>query len=274
MPPSAHLSTLLRALQQPTSYQDTPRLLSSSAYLLTLLSNPLNTSLLTSQLLHAPALWAAQPDLRFCVRWLGLFQSVALELTRRDDVDNGGRKEKERLDVFTPTELWEQERQQTHTRLGRDEWVEAVMRGVAGVGRGEAWKQALVLGGLLMGFMRDGEEGLSRVARRKLGVALVESINVAALEVQGVEDVGGHAVALVLCYVFELLQEGERGMLVWDVSGKCGIGCELMLIMSRDSCLSSLNLHSLRAKGIEVDTSLLISITMSFKYPAASLAGR
>jgi len=98
------------------------------------------------------------------------------------------------------------------------------MRGVAGVGRGEAWKQALVLGGLLIGFVRGGLEGLSRSARRKLNVALVESLNVATQEVQGLEDVGGHAIALVLCYVFEFLQEGERQALMWDVSGMCGSG--------------------------------------------------
>jgi len=263
MPPSANLESLLRSLQVYSPNTDTTRLLSSSAYLLTLLSNPLNTSLLISQLLHAPALWTNQPDLRFCVRFIGCFQSAALELTRRDGLDDytrAGRNEKERLDVFTPTELWEQQRQQTQTRLGRDEWVTAVMKGAAGVGRGEAWKQTLVLGGLLLGFMRAGEEGLSRGVRRKLGAALVESVNVAARGVQGLEDVGGHAVALVLGYTFELLREGERRALLWDVSGMCGYENVLKLIGSRYFCLSSLILRSLRMKDIEVGISLLLSI--------------
>uniref|UniRef100_A0A2D3UM73 Related to peroxisomal membrane protein Pex17 n=1 Tax=Ramularia collo-cygni TaxID=112498 RepID=A0A2D3UM73_9PEZI len=55
MPGDRMLGTLLRALQTYTQQEDTPRLFGTASSLLTTLNNPLNVTLLTTQLLSAPA---------------------------------------------------------------------------------------------------------------------------------------------------------------------------------------------------------------------------
>lgn len=225
-PPGAYLTTLLRSLHATTPIQDTPRLLSSSAYLLTLLSNPLNISLLTSQLLLAPAVWSDSTDLRFCLRVINLFRSAAVEVIAHNE--QLATKDKEDGSIFAAKNMPKQDHEADHTRLSIEEWAEAVIKGASGMGTAPAWKQALVLTGLLIGLQGNGKSSLSRRTRRQLVAELVGRLNTAAQETTGHDDIGAQAIGLMLNYTWALLEEEEKIGLNWDVS-KCdhiyGIAC-------------------------------------------------
>jgi hypothetical protein len=210
MPPSAHLETLLRSLQIYSPNQATPRLLSSAAYLLTILSNPLNISLLTSQVLHAPALWTGQEDLRYCLRVMGTFQAAAAELVSRD---NAAIQSSNGKDVASPPSTLQ------HSTLDIHEWLAAIAKGSAGNGTTTPWKQLLVLGGLLIGFEGNRKSVLTRRDRRTLVAGLVAQLNAAATVVGAVKDLtSASVVSVLLNYTFGLLEDSEKMTLDWNVS--------------------------------------------------------
>lgn len=146
---------------------------------------------------------------------MGVFQSAAVELKRRDererDVMKGIREEKSNVEA-----------ERTYTRLSLDDWIAAVVQGAnrkaAGAERGAAWREALVLGGLLLAFRSTDGEVLCRRSRKLIVGVLVEKVNAAAQEVAGPDDLGGHALSLLLNYTFGLLEEREKAAFDWDVS--------------------------------------------------------
>lgn len=76
------LDNVLRSLLQPGAANpnsaDGSRIYASAATVLATLTNPLNVSLLSTQILTAPAIWENPDGLRASLRTFGVFQSATL----------------------------------------------------------------------------------------------------------------------------------------------------------------------------------------------------
>ncbi|KAK1061143.1 hypothetical protein LTR74_011264 [Friedmanniomyces endolithicus] len=202
MPSDRLLGTLLRSLQSYTEQQDTPRLLGTAASLLTTLNNPLNVTLLTSQLLSAPAIWAHPDGLRTCVRCLGAFHSAAQALLRHED----SLREQSSVNDFAKLQL--------EPTLPKDDWIRAVVNGADE--DSPRWRHLLVLGGLLQGFGPARDQSLSRSMRSTLESGLVTATNVALKETLPDDELGQQALTVVLNYCFPDLSDHERARLDYD----------------------------------------------------------
>jgi hypothetical protein len=203
MPADRLLGTLIRSLQTYTDQQDTPRLLGTAASLLDSLHNPLNITLLTSQLLTAPALWH-RPDggLQACLRLMGVFHSAAQALIKRED--------EEARDAAA---AWYQRPTQG---LPRDAWVRAVAKGADD--RSPRWKHSIVYAGLLLGFGPAEEERLAYGTRGMLEQELIKSVNMGLDEVRlGEPDLAGQCISLVLNHAFPLVPDVERASVNYDM---------------------------------------------------------
>src|ERR1700761_3846183 len=177
MPADRLLGTLIRSLQTYTDQQDTPRLLGTAASLLDSLQNPLNISLLTSQLLTAPALWHRPEGLQTCLRLMGVFHSAAVTLLRREDQDA----------LDSRAQLY-----QTPQRgMEKEAWVRAVIKGADQ--RSASWKHTIVASGLLLGFGAPEEERLGWGLRHSIEQTLVQSVNTSLGQIRhGEDELAGH----------------------------------------------------------------------------------
>ncbi|KAK4897024.1 hypothetical protein LTR27_005271 [Elasticomyces elasticus] len=202
MPADRLLGTLLRALQSHAEQQDTPRLLGTAASLLTTLNNPLNVTLLTSQLLSAPAIWAHSEGLRTCMRCLSAFHSAAQALVRHDDA----LREKWADHDFAQLQL--------ERTLPKDDWIRAVVSGADE--HSPRWRHLLTLGGLLLGFGPAEEGALSRSMRSTLESGLVTAINLALQETPAHDELGQQVITVVLNHCFPHLPDHERLQLDYD----------------------------------------------------------
>lgn len=203
MPADRLLGTLIRSLQTYTDQQDTPRLLGTAASLLDSLHNPLNITLLTSQLLTAPALWH-RPDggLQACLRLISVFHSAAHALVRREDEE-----------AQHAANAWYQTPKQG---IPRDVWMRAVAKGADD--RSPRWKHGIVYAGLLIGFGPAEDERLSVSTRSLLEQELVKSINLGLAETRmGEKDLAGQCISLVLNHTFPLLPDVERALIDYDL---------------------------------------------------------
>jgi hypothetical protein len=172
--------------------------------LLTTLHNPLNVTLLTAQLLVAPAIWEHPEGLRTCLRVMGVFHSATLAIVKREnDEANGVAKP---YTTFPP---------QVEEGVPRDAWVRAVIKGADE--RSTRWKHVMVLAGLLIGFGPVEEEMLSHSLRTTLEHALVSATNLALDEVLHGDELGSQCVALALNHSFPLLSNYERAQLDYNV---------------------------------------------------------
>ncbi|KZF21586.1 putative peroxisomal membrane protein Pex17 [Xylona heveae TC161] len=187
------LGTLLRSIQTPSSQQDTPRLLSTAASLLTSLSNPLNLSLLTGRLLTSPAFWEHPDGLRTCLGILGVFHSASRVILNHEHTQQGYHL----------------------TTLNKEEWVKAVARGADE--KSPRWKHTLVLGGLLLGFESHERQGLPAALRRLLEGAIVKASNLALVQAAEEEQLGTHCIGWVLNHTFDLLPEVEKAAIDYDL---------------------------------------------------------
>ena len=95
MPADRLLNQLLALYQTVHDDAQTDRIFGTTLSLLTELSNPLNLSLLTSQFLHAPAIWhqshAPDPLRSICLRVLGVYNTAAIHV-RRNELENEDRE--------------------------------------------------------------------------------------------------------------------------------------------------------------------------------------
>ena len=162
----------------------------SATTLLTLLSNPLNITLLTAQLLSAPAIWHNLNDVRTTIQILSAFNSASVRL----------RSEKSsRLAQEDPAAL---------TELTAEQWVTAVIKGADE--RFPRWRHVLVFGGLLLGFSKQGEYAVSDQLRRVLETATVTATNLALQQGEALDNLAAKCIAVVLSHVFELLNDSQR----------------------------------------------------------------
>ncbi|KAF2836687.1 hypothetical protein M501DRAFT_979132 [Patellaria atrata CBS 101060] len=204
MPADRLLSTLLRSLQTYTDQQDTPsRLLSTAATLLTTLTNPLNTTLLTRQLLTAPALWERPDGLRLCLRFTGVFHSAAVIIANHHLAVHENRAEPPKLGYAS-----------IGGGLSLEEWVRAVVKSADD--NSSRWKHLMVLGGLLIGFESQEHSMLSNSLRSTLNKALIQATNLALEESRGGEELGAQCITLVLNHSFQYISDSERARLNYD----------------------------------------------------------
>ncbi|MCJ1398304.1 hypothetical protein MMC11_001501 [Xylographa trunciseda] len=191
------LATLLRALQSPSSEQDAARLLGSATALLTLLSNPLNITLLTSQLLTAPAIWYGTDGVSAESRILAVFSAASSEKIHQ-----------EKTPQF-PGAI------QAREELGKEPWLKAVVRGADE--KSPRWKHMLVIGGLLLGFESHDGNGLPVTLRRTLENAMIKATNLALQEVKNVGDPSCASISIALGYVFDILNASAKNQIQHDL---------------------------------------------------------
>ena len=166
------------------------RLLASAASLLTLLSNPLNVTLLTSHILSAPAIWCNPDALRSPLRVLSVFNVASIQKLENETP----------LTVVVPYPARE--------GLAKEEWVKAVVKGADE--RSPRWKHLLLLGGLLLGFESQDRHGLSPSLRRTIEGATVKAGNLALQSIKEGNQMSATSIAVVLSNVFDILGNHER----------------------------------------------------------------
>lgn len=200
MPSDRLLTTVLGAFQQRPDPEQTNRILSSTTSLLTTLSNPLNVTLLTSQLLTAPAIWNQVDGLATSIRIISIFNTAAITV-RKHQVEGHDKP----YDAYQP-------------RLGGgikcDDWAKAVIKGADD--RSSRWKHVLVIGGVLVGMEGQGREGLSRGLKATVEGAMVTATNL-ALEISANSGIlGVESVVLGLTHAFPLLSDIVTSNLNYD----------------------------------------------------------
>ncbi|CAF9933932.1 MAG: hypothetical protein ALECFALPRED_005795 [Alectoria fallacina] len=191
------LATLLRAIQSGSDEQDVSRLFGSATTLLTLLSNPLNVTLLASQLLSAPSIWQRPDGLRTTIRILSIFNSAAIRLGQPEESPEG-------KPPFAAQ--WS---------LRREKWAMAVVKGADD--RSPRWRHLCILTGLLIGFEGRGKQSVSVSLRRKLENATVKAVNLALHEGEAGNELAGNSIAMMLSNVFDLLSDSEKMKLNSDL---------------------------------------------------------
>jgi len=161
-----------------------------------MLGNPLNLTLLSSQLLTAPSLWSHPVDLQACRKILSVFNTAAIAVLQNDTTDESripyGRNRK----------------------IECEAWVKAVAEGADD--KSPRWRHTLLLGGILMGFEGQNRHGLPRHIRIKLESALATAAQLALQELGPETGIDGQCIIMVLNYTFELLSDFERGRLDYD----------------------------------------------------------
>lgn len=200
MPADRLLTTVLGAFQRAPDPDQTSRILSSTTSLLTTLTNPLNVTLLTSQLLTASAVWNQVDGLTISLRILSVFNTAAITV-RKHQLEGHDKPH----DAYQP-------RQGGGIRC--DDWARAVIKGADD--RSSRWQHVLVIGGVLLGMEGQDRRGLSRGLRSTLEGAMVTAANL-ALEISANSGIlGVESVVLALNHAFPLLSDGVRSGLNYD----------------------------------------------------------
>ncbi|KAF4270304.1 hypothetical protein CNMCM8812_005927 [Aspergillus fumigatus] len=190
------LGALLRSLQSTSELRDAINLLPTATSLLTLLGNPLNITLLASQLLSAPAIWEQPVDLQTCRRIVSVFNTAAIATLQNDE------PAEIRLPYAKPR------------KIDREDWVKAVVSGADE--KSPRWRHLLLLGGILIGFEGQNRQGLPWSIRTKLESALVTAAQLALEELDSRDGIDAQCITLVLNHTFELLADHERSKLSYD----------------------------------------------------------
>ena len=164
--------------------------------MLTLLTNPLNVTLLASQLLSAPAIWHAPDGLFTTLQVLDVFKSAAFHLRR--------------LQEDTQYEI----RYPSSGKLGTDEWVTAVIRGADE--RSPRWRHVIVFAGLLLGFGDSGRRVPSSSMHTTMKSALVKAASLALHESDSSDELAANSIVVLLSQTFHLLTGLERFSLNLD----------------------------------------------------------
>jgi len=198
------LTTLLTRLQDVHDGRATTEIYQVTTSLLGRLSNPLNVSLLTSQILNAPAVWQHPNPLQTCYRVIGIFNSAAFNV-RTQELDHAHG-------------LSHDQEPRQGRGLGIDVWARAVIRGVEN-DPSPRWKHLLVFAGILIALERGDRESIPRSLRNALEQAVVTAANL-ALEANAQDDpAGSGAVVLALNYAFPIISYAAR----------VAINCDLLL---------------------------------------------
>ena len=221
-------------------------MLGTASSLLTTLNNPLNVTLLTSQLLSAPAIWTRPEGLRTSTRTLGVFHSAARALVRH---------ERALQDKSTDEDFSQLQLERT---LPQDDWIKAVISGADD--HSPRWRHLLVLGGLLLGFGPVQDDNLSSSMRGTLESALVTAVNFTLVEPSQIDELGQNSTTFVLNHCFPALADHERAQLNYDA---------LLPILMRSTFHSSEGLRSAYFLGA-VDLDVRPISKTHFQWPEQS----
>jgi len=178
------------------SFLTPSRLLGSATNLLTLLSNPLNVTLLTAQLLSAPAVWQPPDGLPTTVRILSIFNSASIHFQspKQSGPTVGGLAES--------------------SRLSKEKWATAVVKGADE--RSPRWRHVLVFSGLLLGFSEKHGQELPDNLLWTLERAIIKATNLALQEHELEDGLAAKSIAVTLSYVFDLLHDAQKASLNHD----------------------------------------------------------
>ena len=227
--------------QSPSPANAIRSLLPTATSFLSILGNPLNLSLLASQLLSAPALWNHPVDLFACRKILSVFNTAAIAVLQNDTTDEPriqhGR----------------------NRRIEREAWVKAVAEGADD--KSPRWRHMLLLGGILLGFEGQNRQGLPWHIRTRLESALATAAQLALEELDPDAGVDGYCVTMVLNYTFELLSDLERSKLDYD---------RLLPIMVRSAFISPEGLEGGYFLGA-IDKDVVEAPGKKFRWSANSL---
>lgn len=163
---------------------------------LSLLTNPLNVTLLSSSLLTCHALWENTVDLQACRRIISVFNTAAITILQNETRDE-------------PRTPYPRRR-----GLDRESWVKAVVNGADD--KSPRYRHLLLLAGVLLGFEGQDRQGLPSHIRSKLESALVQATQLALNDLQPSDGIDGYCITMVLNYTFELLSDFERSQLDYD----------------------------------------------------------
>ncbi|KAL9098677.1 MAG: hypothetical protein Q9163_005705 [Psora crenata] len=191
------LATLLRALQTQADAEDLSRLLGSATTLLTFLVNPLNVTLLTSQLLSAPSIWQRPDGLRTILHILNVFSSAARHLVLKEAPS-------------THSQAYP-----TQRVLAKEDWAIAVIKGADD--RSPRWRHLCVLAGLLRGFEGRGQGAISKSLRQTLESGAVKAVSLALRGGETEEELAANSIVMMLSQIFDLLSDGEKRELDQDL---------------------------------------------------------
>jgi len=189
------LATLLRSLQTSRNAEDAARLLPSATGLLSRLSNPLNITLLASQLLANPSLYPRPVNLTSCRGVFSVFYTAALRCAEND--------------------INTEKAQHDRSELSLPEWTAAVVRGANN--DSPRWRHLLLLGGILLGFEAPGHSHLPSDLRHKIEVALVTATNLALQEKDANDANSQLCIVFVLNTIFPLLSDQARAQVSYDL---------------------------------------------------------
>lgn len=165
-----------------------PRLLGSATTLLTLLTNPLNVTLLSSQLLFAPAIWYRPDGLRTPIGILSIFSSASIHLC-------GGKG----LDPRSP---------EAGGALDKEAWITAVIKGADD--QSPRWRHLLVLGGLLLGITSPDGQQIQQSVRHTIEGAIVKAVNLALHGKECEDTLAAKTITVVLSHVFDHLGDDHK----------------------------------------------------------------
>lgn len=191
------LTTVLQLYQDVHDDARTKQIYGTTTTLLTNLSNPLNLSLLTSQILTAPAIWGRQDGMRACYRIISIYNTAAIHV-RRNEIENAKNKGGQRVG----------------SGVGSDAWAAAVLKGAdEHSGR---WQHLLVFSGVLMGMESGHRQSLSSGIRSAVERAVVTATNLALQTREPERPAPAAPLTLALNYAFPLLSDSSRAALDCD----------------------------------------------------------
>ena len=154
------------------------------------MSNPLNVTLLTAQLLSAPAIWQRPESLQSTIRILSVFNTASVRLQSLDRLPSA-------VNEFS-----------VPARLSKEEWVTAVIKGADE--RSPRWRHVLAFSGLLLGFSRKDSQKLPGSLWWTLRNALARAVNIALEEGETVDVLAAKSIAVTLSHIFELLNDTQK----------------------------------------------------------------
>lgn len=195
------LTTVLALYRDVHDEAKTQQIFNTTTTLLTHLHNPLNLTVLTSNLLTAPAIWHRPDPMATCYRIISVYHTAARHICK-SDLDRTRQPSTPRV--------------QAGSGVSTAEWVRAVVKGADD--RSPRWKHVLVLAGILTGMDASGADALSHGLKHLLEGAIVTATNL-ALESSPHEDepVPTGALALSLTYTFHMLSESSRASINCDL---------------------------------------------------------
>ncbi|CRG90503.1 hypothetical protein PISL3812_07547 [Talaromyces islandicus] len=189
------LATLLRSLQTASEPEDAYALLPTATSFLAVLTNPLNVTLLSSQILASPAIWDHHIDLHTCRRILSVFNTAAIGIIQNEAAD-------------------EPRAPYARRGLDREAWLKAVVDGADD--KSPRWRHLILLAGVLLGFEAQNRQGLPHNLRYKLESALAQATQLALQEEGHLDGIPGSCITMVLNYTFELLSDQNRSRIDYD----------------------------------------------------------